>query len=194
LKIRATFLFFFITCALFSQEELPIKPIDSAVKIDSISYKIDPLSPSKAAFYSAILPGLGQAYNKKYWKIPIVWGAIGTGIGIYIWNDGKYNELRDVYKQRIEGIPNERYDNLSVDVLQKAQRNYQRQRDLTLLITVGLYILNIIDANVDAHLKQFNVNDNLTIAPQVYQNPLDANVNMGMKLSFRFNYLFKIVT
>lgn len=187
MKIRATFLFFFITCALFSQEELSIKPIDSAVKIDGISYKIDPLSPSKAAFYSAILPGLGQAYNKKYWKIPIVWGAIGTGIGICIWNDGKYNELRDVYKQRLEGIPNDRFDNLSVDVLQKAQRNYQRQRDLSLLITVGLYILNIIDANVDAHLKQFNVNDNLTIAPQVYQNPLDANVNMGMKLSFRFN-------
>ena len=68
MKIRATFLFFFITCALFSQEELSIKPIDSAVKIDGISYKIDPLSPSKAAFYSAILPGLGQAYNKKYWK------------------------------------------------------------------------------------------------------------------------------
>lgn len=179
----------FFSCVFFSQEEMTIKPIDNKIKIDSTqtSTKINPLAPSKAAFYSAILPGLGQAYNKKYWKIPIVWGAIGTGVGIYVWNDNKYNELRDVYKQKLEGIPNARFDNVTPEALYRAQRNYQRQRDLTLLITVGIYVLNIIDANVDAHLKQFNVNDNLTIAPQVYQNPIDEKVNMGMQLSFRFN-------
>jgi hypothetical protein len=173
-------------CLTFSQDEIAIKPTEAG-KIDSLSYTINPLAPSKAAFYSAIFPGLGQIYNKKYWKVPIVWGAIGTGIGIYIWNDDKYNELRDVYKQRLEGIPNPRFDNLSTDVLQRAQRNYQRQRDLTMLITVGLYVLNIIDANVDAHLKQFNVNDNLSMSPQVYQNPLDQKVNLGMQMSFKFN-------
>lgn len=186
MKKLSFILFIFCTCLIFAQEEITIKLSKDGKPIDTLSYKIDALSPSKAAFYSAILPGLGQAYNKKYWKIPIVWGALGTGIGIYIWNDGKYNELRDAYKMRLEGIPNN-FDFLRDDVLQRAQRNYQRQRDLTMLITIGLYVLNIIDANVDAHLKQFNVNDNLTLAPQVYQNPLDLKVNMGMQLSFRFN-------
>ena len=65
---------------------------------------IDPLRPSKAAFYSAILPGAGQAYNKKYWKIPIVWGAIGTGIYFYVRNDKQFDRYRNAYKRRLAGF------------------------------------------------------------------------------------------
>ena len=66
--------------------------------------EIDPLRPSKAAFYSAILPGLGQAYNKRYWKIPLVWGAIGTGIYFYVRNDKQFDRYRDAYKRRLAGF------------------------------------------------------------------------------------------
>jgi len=62
---------------------------------------INPLSPAKAAFYSAILPGLGQAYNKKCWKIPIVYGAIGAGVYFIMDNNKKHNLYRDEYKKRI---------------------------------------------------------------------------------------------
>ena len=69
---------------------------------DIVKSDINPLSPAKAAFYSAILPGLGQAYNKKYWKIPIVYGAIGAGVYFIMDNNKKHNQYRDEYKNRPE--------------------------------------------------------------------------------------------
>jgi hypothetical protein len=79
---------------------------------DSIkSNDIDPLTPAKAAFYSAVLPGLGQAYNKKYWKIPIVY-AIGTSLYFYLNSNKKYNQYRDAYKRRLEGYSDDSLDYL----------------------------------------------------------------------------------
>lgn len=148
---------------------------------------IDPLSPSRAAFYSAILPGLGQAYNKKYWKIPIVYAAMGTGIYFYINNNKQYNRYRTAYKQRLAGIKDE--FSLVVpdsDALIEAQEFYQRNRDLSLLLTVVAYVLNIVDANVDAHLLQFNVSDDLSFRPHIDQNEIDFNRNLGLTLNFKF--------
>ena len=77
----------------FSQTELG----KDLVALDTISKsQINPLAPAKAAFYSAVLPGLGQAYNKKYWKIPIVYGAMGTSIYFYISNNKKYHQYREI--------------------------------------------------------------------------------------------------
>ncbi|MEM9680813.1 MAG: DUF5683 domain-containing protein, partial [Bacteroidota bacterium] len=70
---------------------------------------IDPLSPSRAAFYSAVLPGLGQAYNKKYWKIPIVYAALGTGVYFYIQNNNEFNRYRDAYKRRLAGFTDDEF-------------------------------------------------------------------------------------
>ena len=168
-------------CA-FSQE------IRDALKVnDTIKLKeIDPLRPTKAAFYSAIVPGLGQAYNKKYWKIPIVYGAIGTSLYFYIDNNKKYHKTRDAYKRRLLGFDNDEYQYLDDNRLVQAQRFYQRNRDLSLLISVGLYILNIVDANVDAHLKQFNVNDKLSFQPQIYPNEINYKPNLGLTLNYKF--------
>ncbi len=148
--------------------------------------KINPLAPSKAAFYSAIFPGLGQVYNKKYWKLPIVYGAIGTGVYAYAWNNKKYHEYRDAYKSRLAGKKDDPYQFLDNARLIQGQKFYQKNRDLASLITVGLYILNIVDANVDAHLLQFNVNDDLTFKPELQQNPIDNKQNLGLTLSFNF--------
>lgn len=154
---------------------------------DSVKAKaINPLAPTKAAFYSAILPGLGQAYDKKYWKIPIVYGAMGTSIYFYLDNNKKYHRYRDAYKMRLAGQKDEFYGEYSDQVLINAQRTFQRNRDLSFLLTVGFYVLNIVDANVTAHLLQFNVNDNLSLAPDIYQNELNYKQNIGLTLNYKF--------
>lgn len=158
---------------------------------------IDPLRPAKAAFYSAVLPGLGQAYNKKYWKIPLVYGALGTGVYFYVRNNKQYNRYRDAYKSRLAGFKNDEFyldtngnqlaePRVSDDGLRRAQKLFRRNKEISLLVTIGLYALNIIDANVDAHLLQYNVDENLTLAPHYELNEIDRSNNVGLTLNFKF--------
>ena len=137
---------------------------------DSIHHKsLDPLRPAKASFYSAILPGLGQIYNKKYWKVPLVYGAIGTSLYFYVDNQKQYNIYRDEYKNRLAGSQSasEYLNRLSGSQLISAQKQFKRNSNLSLLCAVGFYALNIIDANVDASLSQFNVNNRLALTPAI---------------------------
>ncbi len=175
------------------------KELPKEVVIDSVvkpSKPINPLSPAKAAFYSAILPGLGQAYNKKYWKIPIVYGAIGTGVYFYVNNNKEYNRFRDAYKRRLAGFTDDEFyfsqgvlldePRVSTERLEDAQKFYRRNKEISLLVTIGLYALNIIDANVDAHLLQYNVDENLSLSPHYELNQIDATSNLGLTLNFKF--------
>lgn len=166
-----------------AQKEIALRAADTTRTV------INPNAPAKAAFYSAVLPGLGQAYNKKYWKIPIVYIGLGIGIYSYTWNQGKYHNYRDEYKRRLAGTadPNHTiYGGKSDDWVIRGQKFYQRNRDLSALITAGIYILNIVDANVDAHLMQFNVNDNLSVKPDLNQNEIDYKYNYGLTLTYNF--------
>ncbi|PTM09904.1 MAG: hypothetical protein DA407_04855 [Bacteroidetes bacterium] len=162
------------------------------VQDTTASKPIDPLTPSKAAFYSAILPGLGQAYNKKYWKIPIVYGALATGIYFYVDNNKEYKRYRDAYKRRLAGFTDDEFygtgttPQISNDALIRAQRTLRRNKEISLLVTIGIYALNIIDANVDAHLLQYNIDDNLALKPHFNFNELDATTNLGLTLGFKF--------
>jgi hypothetical protein len=150
------------------------------------SNDIDPLTPAKAAFYSAILPGLGQAYNKKYWKIPLVYGAIGTSLYFYIDNNKKYHQYRDAYKRRLEGYNDDDFQYLDDSRLIAGQKFYQRNRDLSALVTLGFYVLNIIDANVDAALIQFNVNERLSLRPEIYPDDVTLRPNVGLTFNYHF--------
>jgi hypothetical protein len=157
--------------------------------VDSIKTTINPLAPAKAGFYSAILPGLGQAYNKKYWKIPVVYAGLGAGVYFYTWNNKKYNEFRDEYKRRLAGTEDSNhpiYGGLDDSRLLSGQKFHQKNRDLSALITAAIYFLNIVDANVDAHLMQFNVNDNLSLRPDFRQNEIDYKFNTGITFSYNF--------
>jgi len=183
----------FSVCLLFSQKEKDSANIGLDKDLVQINQSIvettpiDPLSPSRAAFYSAILPGLGQAYNKKYWKIPIVYAALGTGIYFYTTNNKEYKRYRDAYKRRLAGFEDDEfYNKVTLDGLQRAQRFYRKNKEVSLLVTIGIYALNIIDANVDAHLLQYNVNENLTLAPHFKINELDAKSDVGLTLNFKF--------
>ena len=153
---------------------------------------IDILAPSKAAFYSAVLPGLGQIYNKKYWKVPIVYGALGIGVYFYVDNNNLYNEFRTAYKSRIAGRP-DIYDGntdgkpyISNDGMVRAQNILRKNRDLSLFITIGLYILNIVEANVDAHLPDKALNTNITFNPTIFTSPISNKAIVGGTLSFSF--------
>ena len=184
-NIRFIVLLLFIlgNTAVFSQK----KTDATLVAKDTVkSNDIDPLTPAKAAFYSAILPGLGQAYNKKYWKIPIVYGAIGVSLYYYIDSNQKYNQYRDAYKRRLEGFTDDEFSYLDEERLISAQKFYQRNRDLSALFVVGFYVLNIIDANVDAALIQFNVNENLSLRPNIYLNDVTMKSNVGLTFNYNF--------
>lgn len=180
-------LFLLLLLPCHAQEPTELTPLKAKDSVLLKPYTIDPLSPARAAFRSAVLPGLGQAYNKSYWKIPIIYGAMATSIYFYSDNQKEYKRFRDAYKDNLAGRPlTGQLAGLDGDRLIRAQRTLQRNRDLSLLITVGIYILNIVDANVDAHLKQFNVNENLTLSPQLQQNQVDYKYNMGVGLSYKF--------
>ena len=148
----------------------------------------DPLRPARAAFYSAVLPGLGQAYNKRYWKIPLVYGAIGASIYTYDVNQKNYIRYRNAYKRRIAGYNDDEFQGLiaSTDRLIDGQDFYKRNRDRSMLFILGFYFLNILDANIDAHLKQYNVNSDLSFKPYFDVEPTDASVVAGIKVALTF--------
>lgn len=118
--------------------------------------------------------------------MPIVYAALGTSIYFYSTNNAKYHEFRDVYKRRLAGYNDDEYEFLDNDRLIRAQRFYQKNRDLSVLVTVVFYILNIVDANVDAHLMQFNVDDDLSLRPDILHNDRNYKPNLGLTLNYRF--------
>lgn len=152
----------------------------------------NPLAPAKAAFYSAVLPGLGQIYNKRYWKVPIVYLGIGTSIYFYKLNNDDYNRFRNAYKRRLAGYTDDEFWGngttpiVSSDRLEDAQKTAKRNKDLSIAVAVAFYLLNIIDANVDAHLRQFNVNNDLTLEPVFELNPIDTKANYSISVKYRF--------
>ena len=148
-------------------------------------------SPRKAAIRSAILPGLGQIYNKKYWKIPIVYAALGTGVYFIVDNQQRYDRYQTAYKLRISGRSDEfngsgDSPNISEAGLIRAQEIYKQNRDLAVFITLGLYALNIIEANVDAHLDDKAFNRNLSWRPSLQINPANNQTVAGLNLKFDF--------
>jgi hypothetical protein len=189
-KFSHTILLCLISSVSFSQVEndsIPeTLPKELVVAEQIVKEPIDPLSPAKAAFYSAILPGLGQAYNKKYWKIPIAVGGIATGIYFYQRNDKQYNRYRDAYKRRLAGFDDDEFPRVTLDGLQRAQKTLKQNKELSLLITFGIYALNIIDANVDAHLLQYNVDENLALKPHFQYNEQENSTDLGLTLNFKF--------
>lgn len=192
MKNNQLFLIFFFLFTIWAgsaqQDSLFVEPeelIDEKVK-DQEYEPYNALAPSKAAFYSAILPGLGQAYNKSYWKIPIAYAGIGTGIYFYLENDKQYDRYRDAYKARLAGRKDDFEGRITTDGLIRAQEFYQKNKEISILVTVGVYVLNIIDANVEAHLRQFNVDEDLSLKPNLNFDTLTGKTNYGLTLNLNF--------
>lgn len=143
-------------------------------------------SPKKAMIMSACLPGLGQAYNKKYWKIPIVYAGLGTLSYLAYNNQQQFNKYHDAYILREQGGIDEFYNILNSQALINEMEKYRRQRDISLIGLFAFYMIQIVDASVDAHLADFDVSDNLTINIQPGTSLNFASmVGLSVKLKFK---------
>lgn len=156
-------------------------------KFDTINY-LNTKSPIRASLYSAILPGMGQVYNKKYWKVPIVWGLLGTGVGFVLNYDKQYKEFRGYYLDKLYGneIENPTINNMSARQLATIQDDRKRTRDYAIALTALVYILNILDATVDAHLYGMDKDPDLSLKPTMIQNPTNMQFAMGFGVSYKF--------
>ncbi|MFQ3181031.1 MAG: hypothetical protein ACI9Z4_000622 [Polaribacter sp.] len=175
---------------LFSQKDSTKVKTKEKLFVQQGIYK--PLAPSRAAFYSAIFPGMGQIYNRKYWKAPIVWGALAAPTYFYLLNNTDYNRFRTAYKLRKTGFQDEFTDDLgnvsvSLETLERAQEQLSENRDLSLMWGVILYVLQIVEASVNAHLLQFNTDDNLSVSPTFIQDPILYD---APKVGFSLKYTF----
>ncbi len=196
MRNRLLYILFFISAtSAFAQtpDTLIVEQERVLVVKDSLQPPVeyDPLAPSRAAFYSAVLPGLGQAYNKKYWKIPIVYAGMATGVYFYMRNDDDYDRFRNAYKRRLAGFTDDEFYGtgstpvISNDRLIDAQKSAQKNKDVSIIVAVAFYLVNIIDANVDAHLKQYNISDDLSLSPKLDADNSISQANYGLSLKFK---------
>ncbi len=148
--------------------------------------------PARASMLSASLPGLGQIYNRRYWKVPIIYagfGALAYYVGL---NSNEYQKFRTAYIARVDGNPNtiDDFPFHSTDVLQRAMNIYRRNLEVTYLLGAALYLLNILDANVDAHLMDFDVGETLSMGVETIVSPLAAQrkpaSHPGLTLRIKF--------
>ena len=144
-----------------------------------------PKDPKKATMLSAILPGAGQVYNGKTWKVPILYAGILTDVYFIQYNHKRYERFRDALFALDKGEPNQ-FPSLNRAALVRNVDYWRQNRDLTLLLMLGIYALNLVDANVDAHLSGFDISEDLTlkIAPQI--GTLSASSTTGLSFTLQF--------
>ena len=179
------------------QEELKINDVPEKIAIpDSMQINqrfspriqrlvADPLTPSKAAFYSAIIPGLGQAFLGKVWKVPIIYAAIGASLYYYDLNNKEMNSYRTAYKRRLNGFFDDEYLEteipITTDQLLLGMEFHKNYRDIAIILAAASYMLNILEANVSAHLLQFNVNDDLSVTPNIIVDKEITGIQLAVK-------------
>ena len=145
-------------------------------------------SPSKASLLSTACPGLGQIYNKKYWKTPIILGCIGGAIYGFNFYNKKFNDFKEAYIIRTDNDDStvDDYLNYSETNLITLQDYYRNQKDLSIIIGSIIYLLNIADAYVDAHLFEYNVNENLSLDFEPYFNHQNNTLQLiSLKLKLK---------
>ena len=195
-------IFLFFTSTVYTQEPTVEKPV--VVKIDSLtkpqpdtSKKVRVFNPKVAAKRSALIPGWGQIYNKKYWKLPIVYGALGATGYVFFDNIKTYKEYKFAYAARIKaqsGLPADSVDYnqlkdiykvLSPGSIRTARDDFRRYVDYSALIFVLLWGLNVVDATVDAHLKGFDVSPDLSLHLKAGYSDFAKTNGVSLVLAFR---------
>ena len=165
----------------------------------AVNYSTNEVSQvKKATTLSTICPGAGQIYNKSYWRVPIIVGGLASTIYTIDWNNRGYQRFKTAYNLRVDYDNNpDKYPNGSADefrgnytatFLKNLKDSYRRNRDLCILLTAGIYLLNILDAHVDAHLQDYDISDDLTMNMEPYFDvtPVGSKPTMGLSLNFKF--------
>lgn len=189
-------------------------PVDSLVKVSPALQKQQQAdsvrrahSPKKATFRSAVLPGWGQIYNKKYWKLPLVYGALGTTAGIFVYNLRNYRDLRLAYRAKYNaslpafdptspyagpyqdsseyGLIKDYLLPYGVNDLRRFRDDFRRNIDYSVLFFILFWGLNVVDATVDAHLKTFDVNPDLSFKIKAGRSNLAGTTGISFVLAFK---------
>jgi len=196
MKNLAVYIFLFFSVFSLAQEEVTDsintpEIVNTATRKGLDSITVDYLSmknPMRASLYSAIFPGMGQIYNGKWWKAPLVWGILGTGTGFIIYYNNQYKEFRGYYLDKLYGNPIDvpGIANLSVEQLANIQDDRKRSRDYAIALTALGYILNILDATVDAHLYGIKKDPDLSFRPIMMQNLYTFEPTLGVGFHYKF--------
>lgn len=142
-------------------------------------------NPKKAGLYSAILPGAGQLYNKQYWKIPLIYAGAGVAVYFFVDNQKQYRKYRRAYISRIDNdLSNDLEKNYSPDQLKTLQDEYKKWLDMTGLFTAVGYTLQVLDAVVFAHLKDFDISHDISLRMQPVSHN-NGGVGFGIAMYFK---------
>lgn len=158
------------------------KAVDSVMKVHS---------PKKAALRSALVPGWGQIYNKKYWKLPLVYGALGITGGIFIYNLDNYKKLRFAYAAKVSGNQSQidqidpQLQRLDEAALRTYRDEFRSNVDYSVLFFIIFWGLNVVDAAVDAHLKSFDVSPDLSFKIKMGHSNLANTHGLSLVLAFK---------
>jgi len=159
--------------------------------------KIRKIIPRKATIRSLILPGLGQIYNRQYWKLPFIYGGLVGAVYSFQWNQNLYNKylagyreaynsttINPIYQAKVAVVDDRP---LTVQQLKRATDQFQRQRDLTVILTAVGWALNAVEANVAAHLKTFDLSDDISMKVHPSIVPLPGlGIIPGVRVAFTF--------
>lgn len=162
------------TLRLFADSTLRIPDVVSDTTPEKAGKEPREYNPRKAAIRSAIIPGWGQVYNRKYWKVPIVYGALGTTAGIFVYNLKNYKDTRFAYRvkynMRVNGTDSTLFPKikdvlkpLSEASLRSYRDQFRRDIDYSVIFFLIMWGLNVVDAAVDSHLKSFDVSPDLSL-------------------------------
>lgn len=181
LFILFSFCLFSLMC--FSQKEKDTIIVVTKKATDTAKNKFNPRT---ATIRSAILPGWGQIYNKKYWKLPLVYGALGITAGVFSYNVKGYKRLKQGYIYKLAGQDDliyYKYRNLSAESLRTYRNVFRQNVDYSALVFILFWGLNVVDATVDAHLKSFDVNDDLSLEFKPGYSPLANTAGVSLVLN-----------
>lgn len=141
-------------------------------------------SPTLASLLSTVVPGAGQVYNKKYWKLPIIYGIGGYLTYAALHNSKEYNRFKTAYLYATDDDPtttDEFNGDIPDEQLQYYKDTYRHQRDLNIIGIMAIYIMNIVDASVDAHFFNYDISDDLSLQITPYSAPI-GNMAMGVSV------------
>ena len=211
------FLFIFNEINVFAQQKNDTSSVDKGVRVDMQKPNEDTVllkstndadssgkgllaldtavrkkyNPKKAMLRSAIIPGWGQAYNKKYWKIPIIYGALGTTAGIFFYNRTNYKLLRQAVVLLSDNDPNNdtlvaaKYQGYTLEVVRTNRNLFRQNIDYSVLFFLVFWGLNVVDATVDAHLKAFDVSPDITLKIRPGFNYLTNSAGISLVFNFK---------
>jgi len=147
-------------------------------------------SPRTATIYSTVLPGLGQAYNKKYWKIPVIYVGFGACAYFWIFNTNEYRFYKNAYNNKLNNIPTQGVPEYATAAQLQAGRDYYRRNlEVTAFAALGVYVLNILDATVDAYFFEYDISEDLSlrVTPGIIPSDITALGGApGLRMSFKF--------